>query len=60
MDGHSSLLSKAEKIKVEKENDKKKLESFMKRRKKNRDKEMSRLRTERLKLNKLSPEDIGK
>ena len=60
MDGHSSLLSKAEKIKVEKENDKKKLESFMKRRKKDRGKEMARLRAERLKLNKLSPKDIGK
>ena len=58
--GHSSLISKAEKVKVDKEKDAKKLAAFMKRRKANRGKEMDRLRSERLKLNKLSPKDIGK
>lgn len=59
-EGRSVMLSKNNEIAVAKEKEAKKLASFMKRRKKNRDKEMSRLRSERLKLNKLSPKDIGK
>lgn len=53
-------LSRAEQKKAEKATDKQKLEAFMARRKKNRAKEMASLRAERLKLNKLSPKDIGK
>jgi hypothetical protein len=59
MKGHMAL-SRAEQKKAEKATDKQKLEAFMARRKKNRAKEMASLRSERLKLNKLSPKDIGK
>jgi hypothetical protein len=59
-DYKSARLGKLKKIDVEKAKDKERLNAFMKRRRANRDKEMSNLRDERLKLNKLSKKDIGK
>ena len=60
MEGRSSMLSKSKKISIEKEEDAKKLEAFMKRRKANRDEEMASLRAERRKLNGMSTSGSGK
>ena len=60
MEGRSVILSKAEKAKLSKVEEKERLAAFMARRKKNRGREMASLRDERLKLNDMSPESIGK
>ena len=60
MEGRSSMLSKSKKISIEEEEDAKKLEAFMKRRKANRDEEMASLRAERRKLNGMSTSGSGK
>lgn len=59
-EGRSVRLSKARKTKVDEERNAKRLADFMAKRKNNRKDTMSKLRAQRLRLNKMSPKSIGK
>ena len=59
-DYKSAILGKAKKISKEEANRKKRFNDFMVKRRSNRKAAMSKLRSERLKLNKMSRKDIGK
>jgi len=59
-EGRSVILSKAKKVSVDEEKNAKRLAEFMANRKSNRKDTMSKLRAQRLKLNKMSPKSIGK
>lgn len=59
-EGRSVILSKAKKVSVDEERNAKRLAEFMANRKSNRKDTMSKLRAQRLKLNKMSPKSIGK
>ena len=59
-EGRSVMLSEAKKTSVDEEKNAKRLAEFMAKRKSNRKDTMSKLRAQRLKLNKMSPKSIGK